>query len=88
MQRLDSYWPAERALVTWVEDQLPTESREKLARKYRRALTHAPTRPHPRCPRTGPLCHASFWLHSGWDRMLDTMDSRPGVGHDFPMPLP
>ena len=87
-QRLDSYWLAERALVTWVEDQLSTESREKLARKYRRALTCAPTRPHPRSPRTGPLCHGSFWLHSAWDRMLDTMDSRPGVGHDFPMPLP
>jgi len=87
-QRLDSYRTAERALVTWLEDQLAAEGREKLARKYRRALTHAPTRPHPRCPRTGPLCHAGFWLHGRWDRVLDTMDSRPGVGHHFPEPSP
>jgi hypothetical protein len=87
-QRLDSYRSAERALVTWLEDQLAAEGREKLARKYRHALTHAPTRPHPRCPRTGPLCHAGFWLHGRWDRVLDTMDSRPGVGYGFPAPSP
>jgi hypothetical protein len=87
-QRLDSYRSAERALVTWLEDQLAADGREKLARKYRRALTHAPTRPHPRCPRTGPLCHAGFWLHGRWDRVLDTMDSRPGVSHHFPVPSP
>jgi len=84
-QRLDSYRSAERALVTWLEDQLAADGREKLARKYRRALIHAPTRPHPRCPRSGPLCHAGFWLHGRWDRVLDTMDSRPGVSFDFPV---
>jgi len=87
-QRLDSYRSAERVLVTWLEDQLGSESREKLAGKYRRALTHAPTRPHPRCPRTGPLRHVAFWLHGRWDRLLDTMDSRPGVGAGFPVPSP
>lgn len=86
-QRLDSYRSAERALVTWLEDQLAAESREKLARRYRRALTCAPTRPHPRSPRSGPLGQASFWLHGRWDRVLDTMDSRPGVGYDFPGPI-
>ena len=87
-QRLDSYRSAERVLVTWLEDQLGSESRERLASKYRRALTHAPTRPHPRCPRTGPLRHVAFWLHGRWDRLLDTMDSRPGVGAGFPVPSP
>ncbi len=82
-QRLGSYWPAEQALVTRVEDQLAADGREKLAQEYRRALTRAPTRPHPRCPRSGPLCHFAFWLHSRWDRLLDTVDSRSGVGHDF-----
>jgi len=87
-QRLDSYRSAEGVLVTWLEDQLPAEGRERLAEKYRRALTHAPTRPHPRCPRTGPLRHVAFWLHCRWDRLLDTMDSRPGVGAGFPVPAP
>lgn len=84
-QHLDSYWPAEQALVTRIEDQLAADGREKLAQEYRRALTRAPTRPHPRCPRSGPLCHFAFWLHSRWDRLLDTVDSRSGVGHDFLM---
>ena len=87
-QRLDSYRSAERALVTWLEDRLPADTRDKLASKYHRALSRAPTRPHPRCPRTGPLCHAAFWLHGRWDRVLDTMDARPGVGYGFPMPSP
>ena len=82
-QRLDSYWPAERALVAWVEDQPANEGGVALAREYRRALTRAPTRPHPRCPRSGPLCPIAFWLHGRWDRLLDTMDSRSGVGRDF-----
>jgi hypothetical protein len=87
-QRLESYRSAERVLVTWLEDQLASENRERLARQYRHALTHAPTRPHPRCPRTGPLRHVAFWLHGRWDRLLDTMDSRPGVGGGFPVPSP
>jgi hypothetical protein len=87
-QRLDSYRSAEGVLVAWLEDQLPAEGRERLAERYRRSLTHAPTRPHPRCPRTGPLRHVGFWLHGRWDRLLDTMDSRPGVGDGFPVPAP
>jgi len=87
-QRLDSYRSAEQVLVTWLEDQLPAEGRERLAEKYRRSLTPAPTRPHPRCPRTGPLRHVAFWLHGRWDRLLDTMDSRPGVGAGFPVHAP
>jgi hypothetical protein len=83
-QQLNSYWPAEQALVAWVEDRLAIQGRDQAARAYQRALAHAPTRPHPRCPRSGPLRHLAFWLHSRWDRLLDTMDSRAGVGHDFP----
>jgi hypothetical protein len=30
----------------------------------------------------------AFWLHGRWDRLLDTMDSRPGVGDSFPVPSP
>ena len=80
---LDGYWPAERALVAWVEDRSAAGDMEKLARDYQRALTRGPTRPHPRCPRSGPLGPIAFWLHSHWDRLLDTVDSRAGVGQDF-----
>jgi hypothetical protein len=83
-RELDSYRPAEQALVTWVEDQLAGPEREKLARAYCRAFGRAPTRPHPRSPRSGPLRQLSFWARGSWDRVLDTMDARPGVGRDFP----
>ena len=86
-RRLDCYQAAERALVSWLEDQLDAEHQEKLARKYRRALGRAPTRPHPRCARSGPLGRAAFWLHGRWDRFLDAVDSRPGVGYDYRLTL-
>ncbi len=82
-RHLDGYWPAERALVAQVEDRSAAAGMERLARAYWRALAHGPTRPHPRCPRSGPLGPAGFWLHRHWDRLLDTMDSRAGVGQDF-----
>lgn len=82
-RHLDGYWPAERALVACVEDRSATESMAKLAGHYQRALTRGPTRPHPRCPRSGQLGGIALWLHSRWDRVLDTMDSRAGVGRDF-----
>jgi hypothetical protein len=82
-RQLDGYWPAERALVARVEDRSAAGDLDKLARDYRRALAHGPTRPHPRCPRSGPLGPVAFWVHRRWDRVLDTMDSRAGVGQDF-----
>ena len=81
---LDGYWPAELALVASVEDRSAVEDSERLAWRYQRALTHGPTRPHPRCPRSGTRGVLALWLHSRWDRVLDTMDSRPGVGRGFP----
>jgi hypothetical protein len=80
---LDGYWPAELALVASVEDRSAVEDMEKLARHYQRALTRGPTRPHPRCPRSGTRGLVALWLHGRWDRVLDTMDSRAGVGNDF-----
>ncbi|MDR0346366.1 MAG: hypothetical protein LBI49_25260 [Nocardiopsaceae bacterium] len=78
--RLGSYWQVERALVSWLEQRLADDEREDLADRYRRALDRAPTRPHPWCPRSWPLRHVAFWLHGRWDRVLDTVDARPGAG--------
>jgi hypothetical protein len=82
-RHLDGYWPAERALVASVEDRSAVDAMAVLARHYQRALTRGPTRPHPRCPRSGTRGLVALWLHSRWDRVLDTMDSRPGPGNDF-----
>jgi hypothetical protein len=81
--QLATYRLAEGELIARIEDSLPAEGCERLAHAYRRALASAPTRPHPGTPHTGPLRHLVFWLHGRWDRLLDTMDSRAGVGRDF-----
>ncbi len=86
-RQLDGYWPAEQALVGQVEEQLDVAGRDRLADAYWRALGQAPTRPHPRCPRSGPLRHVAFWWHGHWDRLLDGVDSRAGVGRDFALVL-
>ncbi len=62
-RQLDGYWPPEQALAGWVEGQLDAAGRDRLAGAYWRALGQAPTRPHPRCPRSGPLRGALFWWH-------------------------
>ena len=87
-RQLATYRLAEGALVARIEDSLPAEGCERLAHAYRRALAGAPTRPHPLTPHTGPLRHLAFWLHGRWDRLLDTMDSRIGVGRDFLTAVP
>jgi hypothetical protein len=83
---LRRYWAAEQALAGWLDARLTAGQAGGLARAYHRALTRAPTRPHPRSPRSGPLAGAAFWLHGRWDRLLDGLDSRPGTGRGFPVP--
>lgn len=82
-RQLGGYWAVERELVDWVEGQLDAAGRDRLAGAYWRALRGAPTRPHPRCPRSGPVRDMLFWWHGRWDRVLDGLDSRAGVGRDF-----
>jgi hypothetical protein len=85
---LGCYTAAERALVALLNERLPGCDRDQIAARYRKALAHAPTRPHPRRPHTGAAYHVRFRLHGFWDRLLDTTDARPGTGHDFPQPTP
>ena len=80
---LDAYLAAERALAAWLETELPAGDRERLAAGYRHCLGRGPTRPHPRGPRTGPGYRLMFGFHAFWDRLLDTVDSRPGVGRGY-----
>lgn len=77
-QRLGSYRAAERTLLARLADRIPHAEHARLARQYRALLAAAPTRPHPRSPRAGPAGPLAFRLQGFWDRVLDTMDSRPG----------
>ena len=72
------YQDAESALVGWLCERLPVAEQERLAGRYRRALAHAPTRPHPRDPRAGMAYRIAFAVHGVWDPLLDGTDSRPG----------
>lgn len=85
---LGCYASAEGALVAQLHERLPACDRDQVAARYRKALAHAPTRPHPRRPHTGAAYHLRFRLHGFWDRLLDTTDARPGTGRDFPQPAP
>jgi hypothetical protein len=82
-QCLDSYLPADRALAAWMDSQLPAGNRRRLAEGYLRCLAHAPTRPHPRSPQGATGYRMAFTFHRRWDRLLDTVDGRPGVGRGF-----
>lgn len=83
---LGCYASAEGALVALLDERLPACDRDRIAARYRKALAHAPTRPHPRRPHTGAAYHVRFRLHGFWDRLLDVTDARPGTGSDFPQP--
>jgi SAM-dependent methyltransferase len=45
---LGCYASAEGALVALLDERLPARGRDQIAARYRKALAHAPTRPHPR----------------------------------------
>lgn len=79
-QHLGSYRTVERAMCAGLTRAMNEPERERLARRYRALLAVAPTRPHPRAPRTGPASKVAFRFHGFIDRLLDTLDSRPGTG--------
>jgi hypothetical protein len=83
---LDSYLAADRALAAWADSQLPAGDRRRLAEGYLRCLARAPSRPHPRSPQGGTGYRVAFTFYCRWDRLLDTVDARPGVGRGFPDP--
>lgn len=76
-QRLGHYRTAEHAILTGLDRWLSPGEHHRLTAHYRTVLANAPTRPHPRCPHTGPFAGLAFRLCVYRDRVLDTMDSRP-----------
>lgn len=76
-QQLTDYTAGERALLAWIEEELPIADRERLAAGYLGCLAHGPTRPHPRGPRTGPGFRMAYAFHTFWDRVLDGAEGRP-----------
>jgi hypothetical protein len=79
-QHLARYRTAEQAMCAGLTRAMNEAERDRLARRYRALLAVAPTRPHPRAPRTGLGSKVAFRVHGFIDRLLDTLDSRPGTG--------
>jgi hypothetical protein len=82
-QCLDGYLPADRALAAWVDGHLPADDCRRLAEAYLSCIARAPSRPHPRSPQGAGGYRIAFTFHRRWDRLLDTVDGRPGVGRGF-----
>lgn len=76
-QRLAGYRAAEQVLLTRLDACLSAAEQTRLAAAYRAVFAAAPTRPHPRCPHTGPLAGPAFRVLALRDRFLDAIDSRP-----------
>jgi hypothetical protein len=75
-------------LVVDLEAALGPERSARLAEDLRAALRHAPTRPHPHLPRSGPLARVAKRVAGWWDHALDVMDAREGAGVQVREPAP
>jgi hypothetical protein len=67
---------AERALLRRMSEHLSVPEQRLLLQDYRRALEHAPTRPHPHMPHTGRLGALAFAVDGRRDRLMDGLDGR------------
>ena len=81
-QCLDEYRSAEHTLIAWMHERLTAQEDEHLAAAYRAALTHAPTRPHPRGPHSGWPGLVAFRFHALWDGLLDGVRLTAGRAPD------
>jgi hemerythrin-like domain-containing protein len=60
-----------------LRERMPREEREKLARKFLRAESRAPTRPHPHAPSTPPADKVAGAAAATTDKVRDTVGKRP-----------
>lgn len=76
----DEHVRHDEALAARVDEALEPEQRQLKVDDLRRAALHAPTRPHPHAPQSGPLARPVRWLAGRWDDVLDTVDVRSTAG--------
>ena len=73
---LEEHTRDERALVDELVQQVPESEQVSLAARIGDAVQHAPTRPHPDAPTSGPMAGLAFRLDAGADHLRDLFDSR------------
>jgi hypothetical protein len=74
---LDAHAAAELAIIRMLDHLLDCEQMRTLLSRYRDAVMHGPTRPHPHGRHTGAFEGLWFTLNKASDRVMDTVDSRP-----------
>ncbi len=85
---MDAHRLEEAQMLRSLEAVLSEEERAALATRLELATRRAPTRAHPHASRRLGWTRVLYRLVGGWDRMLDTMDSRtyPRLGVRAPRP--
>jgi hypothetical protein len=83
MDALDAHARTELAIVRTLDGSLMPDQMSSLLTRYRDAIQHGPTRPHPHGRHTGAIEPFMFALNSASDRIMDTVDARPS-----PLPRP
>lgn len=66
----------ERALVDELVRQVPEAEQAELVARIGDAVKHAPTRPHPDAPTSGPAAAVAYRLDAGADHLRDLLDNR------------
>ena len=71
----------EKDLVDELVQLVPAAAQAALGMRVGQAVRHAPTRPHPDAPTSGPMAGLAFRLDAGADHLRDLFDNR-----DVPTP--
>lgn len=77
LTRLDAQRALQEQLLAELQQAVTAEQWGQLIGRYAKQVLHAPTRPHPHLPHTGPAGRLAGRLARAGDRLLDVVDSRP-----------
>jgi len=77
MTALDAHAGTELSMIEVLDRSLTPDQMRTVLGRYRDALQHGPTRPHPHGRHTGAVEPFMFALNSASDRIMDALDSRP-----------
>ncbi len=77
MTALDAHDRSELSMIEVLDRSLTPDQMRTVLDRYRDALQHGPTRPHPHGRHAGAIEPLMFALNSAADRIMDALDSRP-----------
>jgi Hemerythrin HHE cation binding domain len=84
----DTHVAVEEGLIASLEAGWSPAERDRATARIEKAMRHAPTRPHPHLPRSGPMLAPAVRVSAQWDHVLDTLDARAVAGRPIRQPGP